>query len=293
MTRNPAEPLRLDRLIRAGKIHSMTGEIYRAIGLRGPEIAAVSPEPDGLDDLAGTSTVVVDASDLTLLPAFSDAHEHLMEASRNTLLVPVDRARSVAEFTGMVSAAARDAGPGTWILTSMGWHESNLAESRLPTGAELDAAVPGNPVLARRGGHLAIANSAALRAAGIGPDTPDPGGSKIDRRADGSPSGLLEGGAVYQVAAFAPDPGRADLAAALGSGSAAYAALGVGTIREAMINLDELLAYQDAADRGLLQVRVRPLIRVGNELSADDAIALVSGLGRAAGSAMTGCGCGD
>ena len=94
MTREPAEPLRLDYLLKAGTIHSMTGETYRAVGLRGAEIAAVSGEPDGLDDLAGHSTAVVDAGDLTLLPAFADSHEHLMEASRNTLLIPVDQARS-------------------------------------------------------------------------------------------------------------------------------------------------------------------------------------------------------
>src|SRR5262249_39824827 len=96
--------------------------------------------------------------------------------------------------------------------------------------------------------------------------------------------GLLEGGAVYQVAAFAPGPTRADLVEGLRRGSAAYAALGVGTIREAMIDVEELLAYQDAAGRGALSGRVRPLIRVGNELSLDDALALVRGLEARSGS---------
>src|SRR5215470_12499200 len=283
MTREPAELSRLDYLIRAGTIHSMTGKTYRAVGLRGAEIAAASAEPDGLDDLTGHSTVVVDAGDLTLLPALADSHEHLMEASRNTLLTRVDKARSVAEFTGMVADAARQAAPGKWILTSIGWHESNLAENRLPTLAELDSAAPDNPVLARRGGHLAVVNSAALRAAGIGADTPDPPGGKIGRLADGGRDGVLEGGAVYQVAAFAPGPGRAQLAAALGTTSAAYAALGVGTIREAMIDLDELLAYQDAREQGLLSVRARPMIRVGAELSAEQAIELIRGLGARSG----------
>src|SRR5215468_10213297 len=211
----PAEPLRLDRLIRAGAIHSMTGQVYRCVGLYADRIAAVSADPHGLDDLAGAGTVTVDAAGLTLLPAFSDSHEHLMEASRNTLLVPVDQAHSIAEFTALITAAARDTAPGGWIVTSMGWHESNLAESRLPTGAELDAAAPGHPVFARRGGHLAIASSAALAAAGIGPGTPDPAGGKFGRLADGRLSGLLEGGAVYQVAALAPAPGRDELAEAL------------------------------------------------------------------------------
>ena len=283
MTREPAEPLRLDYLIRARAIHSMTGETYRSVGLRGAEIAAVSADAGGLDDLAGAGTTVVDADDLTVLPAFADSHEHLMEASRNSLLVPVDKARSIAEFTGMVAAAARDTAPGEWILTSISWHESNLAENRLPTLAELDAAAPDHPVLARRGGHFAVANSAALQAAGIGPDTPDPPGGTIGRLADGSRNGVLEGGAVYQVAAFAPGPDRGKLAGALGTTSAAYAALGVGTIREPMINLDEFLAYQDARDRNLLNVRVRPMIRVGSELTTDQAIALVNGLGARSG----------
>ena len=64
MTREPAEPLRLDYLIKAGTIHSMTGETYRSVGLRGAEIVAVAAEPDGLDDLAGGGTAVVDAGDL-------------------------------------------------------------------------------------------------------------------------------------------------------------------------------------------------------------------------------------
>src|SRR5215469_13626647 len=182
MTRLPAEPLRLDYLIRAGAAHSMTGTTYRAVGLAGPRIAAVSECSDGLDDLAGRDTTIVDAGDLTLLPAFADSHEHLMEASRNTLKVPVDRARSVAEFTTMVGAAAQNAAPGDWVVTSVGWHESNLLENRLPTLAELDAAAPDHPVLARRGGHLAVVNSAALRAAGIDAGTPDPAGGKVGRR---------------------------------------------------------------------------------------------------------------
>ena len=283
MTREPAGPLRPDRLIRAGVIHSMTGETYRSVGLRGPEIVAVSPDPDGLDDLAGGGTAVIDAGDLTILPAFADSHEHLLEASRNTLLVPVDRAKTVAEFTGMVAAAARDAAPGAWIRTSMAWHESNLAENRLPTIDELDAAAPGHPVLARRGGHFAVASTAALTVAGIGPGTPDPPGGKIGHLPDGRLDGALEGGAVYQVAGFAPDATRAQLVDGLDRGSAAYAALGVGTIREAMITTGELLAYQDAAEQGKLSVRVRPMIRVGNELTGEAAIALIDGLGARSG----------
>jgi predicted amidohydrolase YtcJ len=272
-------------LLRVNAAHSMRapGETYRSLALRGGQIVAVSSEPDGLDHLDLPDEAVVDLRDLTLLPAFADAHEHLLEASRNTMLVPVDQAHSVGEFTAMVRDAAATAAPGEWILTSMAWHESNLAENRMPTGSELDAVEPNNPVLARRGGHLAVANTAALEVAGIDATTANPPGGSIGRLADGRPSGLLEGGAVYQVAGFAPPLSEAQLTAGLGRGSAAYAALGVGTIREAMADLDGLLAYQDARDAGLLRVRVRPLIRVGNELSTDDAIAFIRGIGARSG----------
>jgi len=283
MTRLPAEPLRLDWLIRAGVIHSMTGDLYRSVGVRGTEIVAVSEEPDGLDDLAGSGTVNVDAGDLTLLPAFDDSHEHLMEAGRNTMLVPVDEARSIAEFKKLVHDAAAAAASDAWIVTSNGWNESHLAENRMPTAAELDEAASDHPVFARRGGHLAVANSFALKVAGIGPDTPNPPGGGIGRWPDGKLSGLLEGGAVYVVAGFAPPMTRAELVQGLGRASAAYAAVGVGGLREAMITGDELLAYQDAADQGLLRVRVRPLIRVGAELNEDQARTFIDGLGARSG----------
>jgi predicted amidohydrolase YtcJ len=75
MTREPAEPLRLGYLIRAGATHSMTGATHRSVGVRGPQIVAVSVDSDGLDDLTGPGNVVVDAGDLTVLPAFADSHE--------------------------------------------------------------------------------------------------------------------------------------------------------------------------------------------------------------------------
>jgi len=275
--------MRLDYLIKARAVHSMTGDIFRSVGVHGAAIVAVSPEIGGLDDMVSSSTLVAEVGDLTVWPAFADSHEHLVEASRNSLLVPVDRARSVAEFTRMVADAAKAVPENDWILTSIGWHESNLAENRLPNLAELDAAAPDHPVLARRGGHLAVVNSAALRAAGISAETPDPPGGKIGRLADGSWSGVLEGGAVYKVAAFAPGPSRAELAGALGTTSAAYAALGVGTIREAMATADELLSYQDAWEHEQLQVRVRLMMRVGSEQSTDEAISLIRGLGARSG----------
>jgi predicted amidohydrolase YtcJ len=268
-----------DRVVRAGAAHAMVGVVYRAVAVRGGDIVAVSDEPDGLDGLIGETTTVTDCPDLTLLPAFADAHEHLMESARNVGLVPVDAARSIGELTGEVARAARAATPGQWVLTSMAWHESNLAEGRLPTLSELDAASPDHPVLARRGGHLAVANSAALRLAGITATTPDPAGGSIGHGDDGALNGVLESAAVYHVLASAPPATPELLVDGLRQASANYATLGVGTIREALISVDELGVYQTAREAGALSVRVRPLIRVPNDVGVDAATAMIQELG--------------
>jgi predicted amidohydrolase YtcJ len=156
-----------DLVLRVGAAYSLAGEVYRAVAVRGAQVVAVSADPHGLDDLVDATTRVVDDPALTVLPAFADAHEHLLEAAKNRGLVPVEQARSVAEFAAAVGRAAAAAAAGQWVQTSMAWHESNLAEGRLPTRTELDAASPNHPVVARRGGHLAVANSAALGLAGI------------------------------------------------------------------------------------------------------------------------------
>jgi predicted amidohydrolase YtcJ len=106
--------LAADRVLRVGAAHSMarTREVHRAVAVRGTEIVAVAPDPHGLDGLVGAATRVVDGPDLTLLPAFCDAHEHLLESAKNTALVPVGQARSIAEFTAAVRAAAEGAAAG-------------------------------------------------------------------------------------------------------------------------------------------------------------------------------------
>src|SRR6266550_4619074 len=182
-------PLRLaDLLIRAGAIYSMARHraFYQAIAIRDEWIVAVSHDPHGLDGLISADTYVLDAPDLTILPAFEDTHIHLMLAAQNMSLVPVDRAHTLAEFIDLIRQRAAQTPPGTWIQTSAAWHEVNLAEGRLPTAPELDEAARDHPVLVRRGGHVVVANSLALTLGGIRRETPDPPGGTILRFPDGA-----------------------------------------------------------------------------------------------------------
>jgi predicted amidohydrolase YtcJ len=185
---------------------------------------------------------------------------------------------SIGQLIDAIHARALAAADDDWILTAMAWHESDLAENRMPTIEELDAASATLPVFVRRGGHLAAANSVALARAGVAADTVWPGGT-IGRDADGSANGMLEGSAVYRVLAFAPPASDDLLIDGLRTASAAYAAFGVATIREAMISPHELGLYQSCAQRGGLSVRARPLIRVPDNIGVDAQTAVVDGLG--------------
>ena len=92
------------------------------------------------------------------------------------LAVSLAQARSMKDVQAAFAARAAETPSGNWILGGSGWHESQLAEGRLPVRQELDAVTPNNPVYLRRGGHVAVANSAALKIASVTP------GHKNERR---------------------------------------------------------------------------------------------------------------
>jgi predicted amidohydrolase YtcJ len=191
---NNEVPLRLaDVVIRAGAIYSMKQDrqVYRAIAIRDEWVVAASEDPHGLDGLISAGTGVVDGPDLTVLPAFEDTHNHFILAAQNSSLVPVDRAHNLAEFIDLIRQRAAQTPRGGWIRTSDAWHEVKLAERRLPTAPELDEASREHPVVVRRGGHVVVTNSLALKLGGITRDTPDPQGGTIVRFPDGSPTGVL------------------------------------------------------------------------------------------------------
>jgi predicted amidohydrolase YtcJ len=265
-------------------VYSMAADraVYRAIAVRDERIVAVSEDPHGLDGLIMLGTQVVDDPGLTLLPALYDTHCHLLEAARNFTMVPVDQAHSIAELVDLIRQQASKTPAGQWIRTTNAWNEANLAERRLPTATELDAATSAHPVLVRRGGHNGVANSLALQLAGISKDTSNPPGGSYGRLPDGTPNGLLEGGAVYFVAGRIPPSSFEEQVAGLQRASAVFSGLGMGTVRDPLVQRDDLLLYQAVWERGALALRCRPMVVVlppGAGGSVADRIALVQGLG--------------
>ena len=192
--------------------------------------------------------------------AFVDTHNHLMLAARNILGVPVSQACDIAQIIALIRARAAQTPPGLWVITAADWHELQLAERRLPTAAELDQATAEHPVLLQRGGHNAVLNSAGLRAAGLGPGTPDIPGGFIARDEACQPSGWVQDAAL-EVArrALPPLPGPA-LAAGLAQASAQYAAHGLGTVRDPAVSPEEWHSYLAVHAAGQLAVRSHAMI---------------------------------
>lgn len=166
-----------------------------------------------MERLAGPGTRRVHLDGATLVPGLIDAHAHLWKMGH--LLTTMADLRGVGSLGELAerlrTAAARR--PDGWLL-ARGYNEGRLAEHRPPLRADLDLISADRPiVLTRTCGHIYACNSAALRAAGITRDTPDPAGGVVDRDPAGEPTGLLHETAMGLVLRRMPPPTPADLAA--------------------------------------------------------------------------------
>jgi predicted amidohydrolase YtcJ len=254
----------VDLIIMARQIHAMRphGATYRSLAIAGERIVAISEDPDGLDGLRDSRTRVIAEPGLTLLPAIFDDHEHLLDASHNLSLVQPQQARSINGLIELIRKRASVAKPGQWIVTAAGWDESALMERRLPTAVELDRATDAHPVLCPRGGHVCVANSLALRLAQITPETPAPRGGTTGHDDEGRPTGLLEGSSAQMIKSLVPPVPEQERIAELDRGCRAYASLGIGGVREALLREGELAVYRRAWERGLLPIRCRPMLLI-------------------------------
>jgi predicted amidohydrolase YtcJ len=142
-----------------------------------------------------------------VMPGFNDAHVHLGGAGADELAVPLTGVPSVEEMQKRLADAVASHKPGEWI-TGGGWDHTLWADKRFPNRQQLDAVAPKNPViLTHISGHVAVANSLALKSAEIDKTTPNPPGGEIEHDALGEPTGMLkEGAAMSLVTVRIPDP---------------------------------------------------------------------------------------
>lgn len=225
---------------RAARLLLVNGRIHRSAFDRDPAgallVADGRVEWLGAREAAPSADRVVDLAGATVLPGLTDAHVHLlaMAQARLQLSFAARPASDLPAVLGAVAARAREGAPGAWVMAA-DLDEERLAERRLPTRRELDAAAPNHPVVIRRFcGHVAVVNSAALRVLGIDEAQPDPEGGAFDREA-GRLQGVARERAAELVFRALPPPSRPALAASLRAVALDCAAFGITAATEAAV----------------------------------------------------------
>jgi predicted amidohydrolase YtcJ len=223
-----------------------------AVAIAGDRIAFVGSSAD-VRGRAGTAEVV-DLGGRFVVPGFVDTHVHFLDGGFRLASVQLRDAATREEFVSRIKAFAATVPPGTWI-TGGDW-DHTLWGGELPRRDWIDAATPNHPVwINRLDGHMSLANSAALRAAGVTAATADIEGGEIVRDDNGQPTGVLKDNAMRLVDARVPPPGDALKDRALDAAMRHVAAQGVTTIHN-MGSWEDLDVFERAAKAGGLRTRI-------------------------------------
>ena len=175
----------------------------QAVAVLGDRIVAVGSNA-GVDPWRGPSTRVIDAGGKLLLPGFNDAHVHFVSGGMQLTNIQLNDATSPEEFARRIDERAKITPKGEWILGG-NWDETKWSPPNIPTKELIDALTPDTPVfVSRYDGHMGLANSLALKLAGITAKTPDPPGGTIVRDPQGNPTGALKDAATDYIDKVVP-----------------------------------------------------------------------------------------
>jgi len=231
-----------------------------ALAVSGDRIVAVGQRRFMLR-FVGRSTRILDNGRNLVTPGFGDSHTHFISGGFQLVSVDLRDAASPAEFIRRIAEYARSLPPDQWI-TGGDWDHELWPGSTLPRRDWIDSVTPLKPVfVSRLDGHMGVANSLALRLAGITRDTPDPPGGEIVRDANGEPTGVLKDNAMARVFAVIPPPTAEQADSALARAMRFASSLGVTTIHH-MGDWSDFATFRRARARDALQVRVRAYVPV-------------------------------
>lgn len=203
---------------------------------------------------------VIDGQGKTLLPGLIDVHGHVMALGFEYVQIQLSGTESLREAQDRIRAYAKANPNRTWLLGD-GWNQVKWRLGRFPLANELDAAVSDRPVvLDRADGHANWLNTRALQAAGITRDTKDPVGGRIERDADGNPSGVLVDKAMDLVERVVPQPSDTERLTALKTALAHLNSVGLTSVGDAGDTAKDISLYKQLADQSRLTVRVYAMI---------------------------------
>ncbi len=251
----------------------VNGDIYtqsnppraQALAVRNGQIVSVGSN-DEIRKLKGTQTKVVDLGGHFVMPGFNDAHVHLASGGFEKLNVNLVGSQSLQEMQHRIGLKANSAAPGHWII-GRGWDHTLWPGQILPTRQDLDLVTNGHPsIFVRVDGHIAIANTAALQAAGVTGKTQPPQGGKIDLDAKGEPTGILREGAQELVFTKVPPPTQAQRREAAELALANAARWGVTSAQDNS-SWNDFLVYEGLERDGKLTLRISEWLTFGEPVS--------------------------
>jgi predicted amidohydrolase YtcJ len=252
-----ASSLAPDLVIINAAVHTMdeAHPTAGAVAVSGNRIAAVG-STDEIRALAGPGTRVIDAAGKLVLPGFNDAHVHFLMGGFSLANVDLRDASSPAELARRLGEYAKKLPKGRWILGG-DWDHEKWPGAPLPTKEMIDAATPDHPVFVNRlDGHMALANSLALKLAGVTKETKDPPGGLIVHDAKtGEPTGILKDGAESLVDRVVPDKTFDEKHIAAKAACEHAAQVGVTSVTDMSADGDVGL-YQYMLERGELKTRM-------------------------------------
>jgi predicted amidohydrolase YtcJ len=232
-----------------------------AVAILGDRIVAVGSNQQ-VDAWRGPHTRVVDAAGKRLLPGFNDAHVHFMDGGSQLDNVELNDATSPQEFARRIRERAAKTAKGEWLLGG-DWDETKWTPAELPTKELIDAVTPEIPVAVDRyDGHMVLANSLALKLAGITAQTLDPAGGVIVRDQQGNPTGALKDAALDLLFKAVPPPSHDQRRHAIERALAHAASLGVTSVQHMNPDYADIAIYSELLDEGKLTTRIyaAPLI---------------------------------
>ncbi len=265
-----------DLVLRGGKIATVDPALgnVEALAVNGYQVTAVGSN-DEISAYIGPETQVIELNGRFAMPGFIEGHGHYMGLGRSKQILDLRNVSNWGEVVSMVSGAVDKAQPGEWIF-GRGWHQDKWdsvpedAVDGVPRNDSLNAVSPNNPVsLGHASGHAGYFNDAALAAAGIDDDTPDPAGGTIVRAPDGRATGLMRETAqrllnevigVYQGRLTPEEMERVDRERVM---LAADEALrhGVTSFQDAGTSFEGIDFFRKLEEEGNLPVRLYVMVR--------------------------------
>jgi predicted amidohydrolase YtcJ len=256
-----ATPASADLIVTHARIYTVDDNhpFVSALAVKDGRVQFVGSEREALL-LRGPSTRVIDAGGHTVLPGMTDAHAHLFGLAQFLRNIDLTDTRSYEEIINRVAARVKETPSGRWVI-GRGWDQNKWGDTRFPTHEALSRISPNNPVMLERiDGHAMLVNAAVMKLAGVTAATKDPAGGRIERGANGEPTGVFVDNAMSLIEKVIPPMSHDEMKSATLAAIAECNRLGLTALHDPGEPEDVLDMFEELAKANNFSVRVYAMI---------------------------------